>query len=93
MPMCFLSIMLRLRRCFCSSRLVHRHDAGAAEAQVVLQRDLRALDLALLGCAAQLVRQLVALREAGGARADGPSRAGRPTGWSPTCRRRCCRRR
>jgi hypothetical protein len=31
---------------------VHRHDAGAAEAQVVLERDFRAPDLALVGLAA-----------------------------------------
>jgi hypothetical protein len=44
---------------------VHRHDAGAAEAEVVLQRDLRALDLTGLGLAAQVPDELGALREAG----------------------------
>ena len=47
------------------SLLVHRHDARAAEAEVVLQREPRALDLALLGLAAQLPHQLGALRQAG----------------------------
>src|SRR4051812_46481513 len=46
---------------------IHRHDAGTAEAEVVLQRDLGALDLAGFGLAAQVPDQLGALREAGGA--------------------------
>jgi len=46
---------------------VHRHDARPAEAEVVLERDLRALDLTLLGRAAQVPHELGALREAGGA--------------------------
>jgi hypothetical protein len=40
---------------------IHRHDAGAAEAEVVLQRDLRALDLAGFGLAAQVPDELGAL--------------------------------
>ncbi len=45
---------------------VHRDDAGAAEAEVVLQRDLRVRDLALLPDeAAELLVQLEALRETG----------------------------
>ena len=48
-------------------RAVQRDHAGAAEAEVVLQREPRAVDLARFGRAAQLMRQLVALREAGGA--------------------------
>src|SRR6185503_9939915 len=52
---------------FRSVAAVHRHDAGAAEAEVVLQGDLGALDLASVGLAAQLPDQLGALREAGGA--------------------------
>jgi hypothetical protein len=44
-----------------------RDDGGAAEADVVLEGDLRALDLALVGLAAQLPVELGALREAGGA--------------------------
>src|SRR5437762_6372767 len=54
----------------CSSDLVaavHRHDAGAAEAEVVLEGDLGAFDLAGVGLAAQLPDQLGALGEAGGA--------------------------
>src|SRR4051794_11297812 len=52
----------------CSSFLyaVHGDDAGAAEAQVVLQRDACALDLACARAAAQLVGQLEALGKAGG---------------------------
>src|SRR5690349_6613620 len=48
-------------------RLVDGDHGGAAEADVVLQRGLRSLDLALVGLAAQLPGQLRALREAGGA--------------------------
>jgi len=44
---------------------VHGDDAGAAEAEVVLERDLGALDLASLGLAAQVLHELGALREAG----------------------------
>ena len=48
---------------------VHGDDAGAAEAEVVLERDLGAFDLARLGLAAQVPDELGALREAG--RAEG----------------------
>ena len=44
---------------------VQRDDAGAAEPEVVLQADARAVDLAPVGRAAQLLRQLEALREPG----------------------------
>src|SRR5688572_22328743 len=44
---------------------VHGHDARAAETEVVLERNLRAFDLALFGGAAQLPHELGALREAG----------------------------
>src|SRR3954447_22653773 len=47
-------------------RLVHRDHGRAAEPDVVLERDLRAVDLAVVGLAAQLPRELGALREAGG---------------------------
>src|ERR1019366_2197274 len=47
--------------------LVDGHDGGAAEADVVLQGDLGALDLAGVGRAAQLPDELRALRQAGGA--------------------------
>jgi hypothetical protein len=50
---------------FIAGRLVHGHHAGAAQAEVVLQRDPRAIDLALAGGAAQLVGQFVALGQAG----------------------------
>src|SRR5690606_16719453 len=50
-----------------SGALVQRHDAGAAQAEIVLQRETRVLDLPRFGRAAQLVRQLVTLREARGA--------------------------
>ena len=46
---------------------VDRDDGGAAEADVVLQGHLGALDLALVRLAAQLPGQLRALRQAGGA--------------------------
>src|SRR3990172_411328 len=46
---------------------VHRHDHGAAEADVVLQRDLRPRDLTGLGLPPQLPAQLRALGQAGGA--------------------------
>jgi hypothetical protein len=52
---------------FCASCLVERDDAGAAQPQVVLQRQARAFHLALLGLAAQLPGQLGTLRQAGGA--------------------------
>src|SRR6185295_16140458 len=48
-----------------SFRLVERDDAGAAEPEVVLQADPRAVDLALARGAAQLLRELEALREPG----------------------------
>ena len=48
-----------------SSRLVKRDDARAAETEVVLEANTCATDLAPIGAAAQLVRQLEALREAG----------------------------
>ena len=47
--------------------LIHRHDAGAAEAEVVLERDAGAFYLALVGLAAELPDELGALGEAGGA--------------------------
>src|SRR5688572_11119639 len=46
---------------------IRRHHRGAAEAQVVLERDLGARHLALVGLAAQLPVELCALREARGA--------------------------
>ena len=46
-------------------RLVDGDHGGAAEADVVLEGDLGAVDLALVGVAAQLPGQLGALREAG----------------------------
>jgi hypothetical protein len=46
---------------------IHRHHARPAEAEVVLQRDLRAFDLASLGLTAQVPHQLGALRKAGSA--------------------------
>ena len=45
--------------------VVDRDHAGPAEADVVLQRDLRALDLALPALAAQLAREFETLREPG----------------------------
>src|SRR5262249_12844792 len=57
----------RRRRLSSSVAAVHRHDARAAEPQVVLERDLRALDLTLLGLATQVPHELGALREARGA--------------------------
>src|SRR5688572_15952432 len=42
--------------------LVHRDDARATQAEVVLQRHLDAVDLAALGLAAQLPHQLGGLR-------------------------------
>ena len=53
------------RRFRVSVLAVHRDDARAAEAEVVLQRHLRVLHLALVRGAAQLPHQLGALREAG----------------------------
>src|SRR5215468_235447 len=44
---------------------VHRDDARAAEAEVVLQRDLRAVDLTRFRLATQVPDELGALREAG----------------------------
>src|SRR6185369_10889034 len=46
-------------------RAVHRDDRRAAEAEVVLQGDLRVLHLPLLGLAAELPGELRALRQAG----------------------------
>src|SRR3954466_11556723 len=46
-------------------RLVDRDHRRAAQPDVVLQRALGVVDLALVGLAAQLPRQLAALREAG----------------------------
>ena len=67
-PIRLLSIMIESPKTVSLSRVaVQRHDAGAAEAEIVLQRESRAVDLACLGRAAQLLRQLVALRQAGGA--------------------------
>src|SRR5256885_1960671 len=48
-----------------SDRLVERDDAGAAQTQVVLQREARAFDLALSGLAAHLPHEFSALRQAG----------------------------
>src|SRR5689334_6015740 len=48
-----------------SGALVERHDAGAAEPEIVLQTDPRAFDLCRCRGTAKLPRQLVALREAG----------------------------
>src|SRR5664279_1433180 len=48
-----------------SGAFVQRHDAGAAEAEIMLQRQSRAVDLGCRGGAAQLTRQLIALREPG----------------------------
>ena len=64
---------------FQAARLVDGHDGRAAEAEVVLQADLRALDLALVGLAAQLPGELGALGQAGGAErmALGDQAAGR----------------
>src|SRR6185295_10776424 len=50
-----------------SRRLVDGDHGGSAEADVVLQGGLRALDLALVGLAAQLPGQLRALRQPSGA--------------------------
>src|SRR5205807_9573307 len=47
--------------------LVDRHHGGAAEAEVVLEGGLGAVDLAVAGVAAQLPRELGALGQAGGA--------------------------
>src|SRR6185436_2502927 len=55
------------RPCQASGAFVEGNDAGAAEAEIVLQPKAGAADLGRLGRAAQLSRQLVALREAGGA--------------------------
>src|SRR5262245_45729424 len=48
-----------------SPTLVKRHHAGAAEAEIVLEREARAFHLRGLSRAAQLARQLVALRQPG----------------------------
>jgi hypothetical protein len=45
--------------------LVHADHGGAAEADVVLEADLRSVHLTLVGLAAQLPRELRALGEAG----------------------------
>src|SRR5436309_11934669 len=66
-PIHFLSIMGFPLGSVSSHAFVQRHHAGAAQAQVVLQRQPRAFDLALVGGAAQLVCQFVALRQARGA--------------------------
>src|SRR5262245_65314289 len=52
---------------FLPRRLVDRNDRSSAEADVVLQSDLGAVDLALVGLAAQLPGELRALGEPGGA--------------------------
>ena len=59
---------------------VHGDDGGAAEAEVVLEGDLRAVDLALVGLAAQLPVELGALGQPGGADRVALRDAGRPTG-------------
>src|SRR5690242_9527880 len=46
-----------------SHGLIERDDASATEAEVVLQREPRAFDLALVGLPAQLPDQLGALRQ------------------------------
>src|SRR3954471_23576161 len=46
-------------------RPIERDDAGAAEPQIVLERNARALHLPLLRRAPQLLRELVALRKSG----------------------------
>src|SRR6185369_3628627 len=48
------------------SPFVQGDDAGAPKAHVVLERVLKAFDLPLVGRAAQLVGELVALGETGG---------------------------
>jgi len=50
-----------------SGAFVEGDDAGAAETEIVLQSTAGAVDLRGFGGAAQLARQLVALRKAGGA--------------------------
>jgi hypothetical protein len=50
-----------------SGAFVKGDDAGAAETEIVLQSTAGAIDLRGVGGAAQLARQLVALRKAGGA--------------------------
>src|SRR5262245_7976226 len=57
---------------------VHGHDAGAADADIVLQRHLGAFDLARLGPAAQLLGEFIALRQTRGA--DGMSLGQQPAG-------------
>ena len=47
--------------------LVHRHDAGAAQSNVVLQRDARTFYLTLVGFSLKLPDELRALGETGGA--------------------------
>src|SRR5207344_3462705 len=75
-PVIATTLPLRLRRSFAilpsssssgalGRRLVDGDHGGSAEADVVLQRGLRPLDLALLGLAAQLPGQLRALRQPG----------------------------
>src|SRR3989442_5591422 len=78
-PIHFLSIMGFPLGSVSSYAFVQRHHAGAAETQVVLQRQPRAFDLALVGLAAQLLDQLGALRQAGRAQrmALGQQAAGR----------------
>src|ERR1017187_1383084 len=49
-------------------RPVDRDDSRAAEADVVLQSDLRAVHLTCVGLLAQLPAELAALREPGGAK-------------------------
>src|SRR3954466_3860318 len=62
-----------------SGAFVEGDDTGAAEAEIVLQGEPCAVDLPCLRRAAQLMRQLVALRQTGGAErmALGEKTAGR----------------
>src|SRR5258706_12852614 len=67
-PMCRLSIMVFAPRPARSrGLLVDRHDARAAQPQVVLQCDPGAFHLPLAGVAAQLLREFEALGEPGSA--------------------------
>ena len=64
----------------CDRRLVEGDHGGAAEADVVLQGELRALDLTGAGLSAQLPDQLGALRQPGRAERVPLGRAGRRRG-------------
>jgi hypothetical protein len=60
---------------------VQRDHASAAQAQIVLKRQPRAVDLAIAGPAAQLLDKLGALREPDCAERMALSTKGRRTGW------------